>query len=248
MGVRGVGDTESWQMMSKYRRHGNESGEMTFEEFRDCMLDYLRIPGEGALGSDDGPSAEYIAAKSAVEKAVGKRVEVFLEACNKFDPEGRGEVDYGQLRSVLDSVGARLSKDQFAALCAKFDPTDDGGIFYREMIGEIGGFGTVDKTAAALPNSSSFNFDSIRDDDIVPVVNPSTGAPYAVDELVRRVCGRIGLSEAETRLLYSLFGRKESLKEAFLRFDINKDGRVRRHCFIDRFIFSRWRGMDGEGK
>lgn len=38
MGVRGVGDADSWQMMQRFRKPGNHSGTMSYEEFRDCMV------------------------------------------------------------------------------------------------------------------------------------------------------------------------------------------------------------------
>ncbi len=60
-----------------------------------------------------------------------------------------------------------------------------------------------------------------------PITNPATGKPYPVDELIKRVMERLGISDAELRLVYHLFSRKESAREAFVRFDVNKDGKVR---------------------
>jgi Ca2+-binding EF-hand superfamily protein len=221
MGVRGVGDTESWQMMSKYRKPHNDTGEMVFEEFRDCMIDYLRVPkGEGHV--DEAPSEALQSAVAAIEAAVGKRGDLLIAAFAKYDPDGRNEVDYGQLREVLASVGVTLSKEQFEELCRKFDPIDDGGVYYREMALELTGYDANKKE-----ESSMGQIHNLKEFDLEPITNPITGHPYPHDELARRVAPRVGMSEVEVKFIYHLIGRKQTLKEAFIRYDVNKDGKVR---------------------
>jgi Ca2+-binding EF-hand superfamily protein len=136
MGVRGVGDTESWQMMTKYRRPANDSGEMLFEEFKDCMLDYLRIPD--TLPGEEAPPAELVEVLSTLRSYSSRNRKALAEACAKYDPQERGEMDYGQLRTVFEALGLRVSKEHFTAICHKYDPTDDGAIFYRELCADVG--------------------------------------------------------------------------------------------------------------
>lgn len=47
MGIRGIGDQESYQLMQRHKRPHNDSGEMLFEEFRDTMLEFLKVPTGG---------------------------------------------------------------------------------------------------------------------------------------------------------------------------------------------------------
>jgi hypothetical protein len=42
LGLTKVGHEESYQMMTKKRRPDNHTGEMTLEEFKDTMMEYLR--------------------------------------------------------------------------------------------------------------------------------------------------------------------------------------------------------------
>lgn len=42
LGMAKIGHEESFQMMQKNRKPGNDTGEMTFEEFKECMMEYMR--------------------------------------------------------------------------------------------------------------------------------------------------------------------------------------------------------------
>jgi len=221
MGVRGIGDTESWQMMTKYRRAGNETGEMTFDEFKDCMLDYLRIPSDSSIGAEE-VSPAYLSAEQAIERAIGHRTDALLNAFTKLDPEGRTDLDYSQFRQALESVGIRLSKEEFQAVVQKWDPSDDGGINYRDFLLHVSGL----DAHASDPAPAVNNLPNLHELNVVPIINPATNRPYTYKDLAKRVAPRVGLTEVEVRLIYDLFGRKENLKEAFTRFDVNRDGKV----------------------
>lgn len=42
LGLAKIGHEESWQMMVKARKPGNDSLEMTIDEFKDAMMEYMR--------------------------------------------------------------------------------------------------------------------------------------------------------------------------------------------------------------
>jgi Ca2+-binding EF-hand superfamily protein len=87
MGIRGVGDQESWQIMQKHRRPGNDTGEMLFEEFRDTMMEFLKVPTQGV--DEEKPSVLVTSAMEALEKATGGNGDVLLKVFKELDPEVR---------------------------------------------------------------------------------------------------------------------------------------------------------------
>ena len=42
IGMAKIGHEESWHMMQAHRAKGNTTGEMTFDEFRACMQEYMQ--------------------------------------------------------------------------------------------------------------------------------------------------------------------------------------------------------------
>jgi Ca2+-binding EF-hand superfamily protein len=216
MGIRGIGDQESFQLMQKHKRPHNDSGEMLYEEFRDTMLEFLKVPTGGV--DEEKPSEVLSSAMDELERATGGSADVLMKAFKPFDPEGKFEVEYEQFRAGLTALGARLSKDQVAALAKAYDPVDDGGVYYRELALALSGGESPYKavTVVLYPSIDEFGLTTI--DSVV------TGRPYGQEELASRASPRLGLSEIECRLVYSLLGLKLVAKDVMARLDANKDG------------------------
>jgi Ca2+-binding EF-hand superfamily protein len=131
MGVRGIGDTESWSMMSRFRAAGNDTGQMTLDEFRSCMMDLLKVGASSEKRDAEGEAQleALEAAEAVLERAVPREEAAARAALSRFDDDRLGDLSHDQLRRALTAlVGASLPPDQFAAVVAKYDPTNDGSV------------------------------------------------------------------------------------------------------------------------
>ncbi len=135
MGVRGVGDTESWSLMQRFRKPGNTSGSMTVEEFKDCMREQLRL---GGMDDEKDSEAEKVLrdleeAEAAIEKRLPRDSASVRAMLSRFDEDRIGDLSTDQLRHALSSLGVNLSASQFKALLSRYDPTNDGSVGIMEF-------------------------------------------------------------------------------------------------------------------
>lgn len=213
-------------MMQKYKKEGNHTGEMTFEEFRDCMQDYLRIPtGLNESGPKEKPTAALETAEKKVAAFLPKDVDAICALFKPFDPHGSGEVVYDDFRRGLENCDVRLTDAQFLSLCFKLDAIDDGIIAYRDFARMVCG---GDKTVPGASNGPRVldlfaNWVKIG---LRPQVDVITGRPYDKDVAAKQAAVRMGISEMEAKLAHALIGRKQDLKSAFLRYDSHHCGEM----------------------
>ncbi len=225
VGLAKVGDAESYQMMQKHRRATNNTGEMTLEEFKDCMNEYLRIPtGLDAGGPAEKPSAALASAEAAVERTLPKSAAAIIAFFAPADPHGRGEVDYDGFRAGLEAAGVRLTEPQFLALCYKLDAVDDGIIAYKDFAVMVCG-GEAPSGAGGAGASTLDLLKNWVEAGIRPGLDVITGKPMDKDAAAKKAAVKMGLSEMELRLAHALVGRRAELKAAFAKHDAAHGGR-----------------------
>ena len=217
MGIRGVGDQESWQIMQKHRRPENESGEMLYEEFKDTMMEFLKVPTHEI--SDDKPS-EVLSGGLSILKAAcsGKRKE-FLQAFKEFDKHGQGEVNYEQFRTTLDKLGVKLSKEQTNAVAKEYDALDDGGVYYKELITMLSGGEEVEEDKNKIEIYTNF-----AEFDIEPQLSLVSGKTVDQTELPANVAHKTGLGIYDAHIVLKCIGLKQVIKDVVTRADLDKDG------------------------
>jgi Ca2+-binding EF-hand superfamily protein len=231
VGLAKIGDAESYQLMSKYRRPGNNSGEMTLEEFRDCMNDYLKIPTSlDTARPAEKPSQALELAEKAV-KNLPKNVDKICDIFKPFDEFKNGELTYDNFRKGLDSAGIKLTNAQLMALCYKLDAMDDGVIAYRDFARYVVG-GDVIASGAKGGGSTLDAFKHWVQHGIRPAMDLLTGRPMDKDTAVRRAASKTGLSEVEVRVAHALLGRRQDMRSAFIRYDSSRRGEMTREDVI----------------
>lgn len=217
MGIRGVGDQESWQIMQKHRRPENESGEMLYEEFKDTMMEFLKVPTHEI--NDDKPS-ELLSGGLAILKSActGKRKE-FMQAFKEFDRHGQGEVNYEQFRTTLDKLGVKMSKEQTNAIAKEYDALDDGGVYYKELITTLTGGEEVgeDKNKIEI-------YTNLAEFDIEPQLSIVTGKPIDQSEMPANVAHKTGLGLHDAHIALKCLGLKQVIKDVMTKTDLDKDG------------------------
>jgi Ca2+-binding EF-hand superfamily protein len=217
MGIRGVGDQESWQIMQKHRRPENDSGEMLYDEFKDTMMEFLKVPTHEI--SDDKPS-ELLSGGLSILKAAcaGKRRE-FMQAFKEFDKNGQGEVNYEQFRTTLDKLGVKMSKEQVNAVAKEYDALDDGGVYYKELITMLTGGEEVgeDKNRIEI-------YTNLAEFDIEPQLSLVTGKPVEQSELPANVAHKTGLGIHDSHIVLKCVGLRQVIKDVLTRADLDKDG------------------------
>jgi Ca2+-binding EF-hand superfamily protein len=222
IGLANVGDAESFQMMSRFKKPTNNTGEMTLEEFRECMQSYMKIPT--SIDSDHAPETKSGAlkvAEAAVEATLPKDVERICSLFRPFDPNGNFEVSYEDFRLGLEAGGVKLTNPQFLSLVYKLDAIDDGIVGYRDFARQVCGGDAPVAPTGALDGLKHWIALGIR-----TAINNLTGRPMSRDDAVKRASSKTGLSEMEIRLAHSLLGRRQDLKAAFIRYDTSKRGEM----------------------
>ena len=229
VGLPKIGDAESYSLMQKYRKPDNNTGEMTFDEFKACMTDYLKVPTslDTARPAEKASAALEIAETKI--KTLPKDVEKICSYFKPFDPSGHGELQYDEFRKGLEAAGLKLSEAQFLSLCYKLDAIDDGIIAYRDFARYVVGEekATPKGGAAALDTFRHWAINGIR-----TTIDLVTGRPMDRDVAVRRAAAKTGLSETEIRVAHALLGRRNDLRAAFMRYDTSGTGEMSQADFI----------------
>lgn len=60
--------------------------------------------------------------------------EDFIEAFNVFDPDGTGKVNAKELRTMLLSLGEKLSEEETDSILKQVNQDSDGNIDYQEFV------------------------------------------------------------------------------------------------------------------
>lgn len=229
VGLPKIGDAESYSLMQKYRKPTNNTGEMTFEEFKACMTDYLKVPT--SLDTARPPERASAALEIAESKIKGlpRDVDQICSYFKPFDPTGNGELHYDEFRKGLEAAGIKLTEAQFLSLCYKLDAIDDGIIAYRDFARYVVGEEKVAPKggAAALDTFKHWVIHGVR-----PTIDLVTGRPMDREVAVRRAANKTGLSEVEIRMAHALLGRRNDLRAAFMRYDSSGTGEMSQRDFI----------------
>jgi Ca2+-binding EF-hand superfamily protein len=138
LGMGKTGSEESFSMMQKYRSKDNHTGDMTFDEFKACMTDYMKLPTDSdKIAQEDKPMPLVQAEKILAEKLFNKFSAV-QRAFRLYDEDKSGELSYDELRRMFRSLNVILSDEHFIALVQRYDPNGDGSITYEEFNQQIG--------------------------------------------------------------------------------------------------------------
>jgi Ca2+-binding EF-hand superfamily protein len=130
---------DSFSMMNKYRSAGNDTGEMTFDEFKTCLMDYMKIPVNIEDIPDDGPKPMPLAeAEKIIADKLFNKFSAVQKAFRLYDEDHSGELSYDELRRMFRTLNVNLTNDQFISLVKKFDPDGDGSISYEEYNRQLG--------------------------------------------------------------------------------------------------------------
>ena len=220
LGLGKVGDSESAQMMDKYKSHGNNTGEMLFSEFKACIEDYLRIPGSEADGG--GPKEKSSASLQIAEKTLSEKLPKSAAAIEAlfapFDEYKNGEISYESFKKGLAAGGIVLSKAQFDSICYKLDAIDDGIIAYKDFaLSQTGG-------EVRKEGSSIGVFEGWARNGIKTILDLVTGKPYSVETACNHASAKLGLSINEGRLVFALLGRRAEWKASCAQLDPEGSG------------------------
>jgi Ca2+-binding EF-hand superfamily protein len=234
LGLRGIGDSECFAIMERFRRSTNKTpGSMTYDEFEDCMREYLKVP-ESTLKSqnDEDREKNCSAAEIAIGKAIGGSgtANEIVKTLQRFDLDSINDLSIMQLRSALDEIGAELTEKQFSALVANYDPQNDGSIGVTDFAHKLSKSLENQKRKAvsgAVSAEACWARLGIR-----PALDPISGRRVDSKQLAKVIAPRLGMSESELVLLHALLGRANLARIAWERFDKENTGEITKAEFI----------------
>jgi Ca2+-binding EF-hand superfamily protein len=234
LGLTKIGNEESYQMMRKHKSKDDESEDMTWEQFKKTMQDYLRLPDLPTDETDPSTGAPSMkmsdAEKILAEKLYGKFTHV-QRAFRMFDEDKSGSLDHEEFRMALRAMGVTLSERDFQTLVMQYDKSGDGSISYDEFNARVGPlihpeavnrntlFNAMEAHAGA---QSGLHYDpsaklglNARDAD---------GNPLSQSARARLIAPRLGITEGEAVIARELNGRFSEVQKAFRTFDADKSG------------------------
>lgn len=135
MGMKGMGDAESWALMQRYCAPGNASGSMTRAEFTAAMQDLLHAtPLPAPAEEPEYVAATLAAAERELSRVLPRSDRAAVEAAlAPADASGTGELSYAAFRAALEACGAELDAPQFALLARRYDTLAEGSIDLRDF-------------------------------------------------------------------------------------------------------------------
>ena len=234
LGLRGIGDSECFAIMERFRRPSNKTpGSMTYDEFEDCMREYLKVP-EATLKSqnDEDRERNSSAAEIAIGKAIGGSgtVSEIVKALQKFDLDMINDLSIKQLKEALEEIGANLTSDQFAALVANYDPQNDGSIGVTDFAHKLAkSLESQKRKAVSGAASAEACWARLG---IRPALDPISGRRVDSKQLAKVIAPRLGMSESEVVLLHAILGRANLARIAWERFDKDNTGEITKAEFI----------------
>jgi Ca2+-binding EF-hand superfamily protein len=234
LGLRGIGDSECFAIMERFRRPTNKTpGSMTYDEFEDCMREYLKVP-EATLKSqnDEDREKNCSAAEVSIGKAIGGSgsASEIVKALRKYDVDMINDLSIHQLKEALEDIGANLTSEQFGALVATYDPQNDGSIGVTDFAGKLAKSLESQKRKAvsgAVSAEACWARLGIR-----PAVDPISGRRVDSKQLAKVIAPRLGMSESEVVLLHAILGRANLARIAWERFDKDNTGEITKAEFI----------------
>lgn len=234
LGLTKIGNEESYQMMHKHKAKGDTNLEMTWDEFRKTMQDYMRLPDlpdtADSIDEKTGLPAMKLsdAEKIIVAKLYGKFSHV-QQAFRMFDDDKSGGLGYEEFKTAMRTLGISLSEQDFETMCMQYDKSGDGTISYDEFNARVGPMLHPD----AINHSAAFKEMTITagaQDGLA--FNPHArlglnardkdGKMLSQSARARLVAPKLGLVEGEAFIARQLYGKYGDVQKAFR--DMDEDG------------------------
>jgi len=138
LGLGKISNDESYSMMVKYRSKDNTTGDMTFDEFKTCMTEYMKIPVDVDAIEEEIKPMPLVQAEKIIAEKLFNKFSAVQRAFRLYDEDKSGELSYDELRRMFRSLNLNLSDEHFVALVRRYDPNGDGSITYEEFNAQIG--------------------------------------------------------------------------------------------------------------
>jgi Ca2+-binding EF-hand superfamily protein len=125
-------------MMQRHRKPENDTGEMSYEEFTECIHEYMKIPSDVDNYEDGLKPMPLVEAEKIMAEKLFNKFDRVTKAFRLYDEDKSGELSYDEFRNMIKSMNVGLTNDHVVALIKRYDPDGDGSISYDEFCKMVG--------------------------------------------------------------------------------------------------------------
>jgi Ca2+-binding EF-hand superfamily protein len=125
-------------MMQRHRKPDNDTGEMSYEEFTECIHEYMKIPSDVDNYEDGLKPMPLVEAEKIMAEKLFNKFDRVTKAFRLYDEDKSGELSYDEFRNMIKSMNVGLTNDHVVALIKRYDPDGDGSISYDEFCKMVG--------------------------------------------------------------------------------------------------------------